>query len=269
MQDGLSANTTRGATISVVRANGGEGGAIAYKGVEGGNGPGSALNREDSSDGNRRHQRADSTDSGRAPLAKSQNGGNDTEGFIQTVRVGPMARARGCISRVSDGTGSDSQRSATDGRGRRPYRRGEARLISHSSEAKAYSAVADIDTHLLPQAPSTAGGRPSQQHSQYGSSKILVREGSPGRAPAEARGGKPRGTQYKHHCATIPAHRTWPRGHKYHGRSKKIQRRGGERYHLHRRPQYSRTRTDMRRRFHAGRTPGPRWPHGRAPGRGH
>jgi hypothetical protein len=208
MQNGLSANTTRGATISVVRPSGGEDGAVAYKGVEGENGPGSALNREDSSDGNRRHQRADSTDSGRAPLAKSQNGGNDTtEGFTQTVRVGPMARARGCISRVSDGTGSDSERSAADGRERRPYRSGEARLISPSSEARAYSAVADIDTHLVPQAPST-GGRPSQQHSQYGSSKILVREGSPGRAPAEARGGKPRGTQYKHYYATIIAHRT-------------------------------------------------------------
>jgi hypothetical protein len=61
MQDGLSANATHGATISVVRASGGEGGAVAYKGVEGGNGPGFALNREDSSDENRRHQRADFT----------------------------------------------------------------------------------------------------------------------------------------------------------------------------------------------------------------
>jgi hypothetical protein len=68
MQDGLSADTTRRATISIVRASGGEGGSVAYKGVEGGNGPGSALNREDPSDENRRHQRADSTDSGRAPL---------------------------------------------------------------------------------------------------------------------------------------------------------------------------------------------------------
>jgi hypothetical protein len=65
MQDGLSADTTRRATICVVRTSGGEGGAVAYKGVEGGNGSGSALNREDSSDGNRRHQRAESTDSGR------------------------------------------------------------------------------------------------------------------------------------------------------------------------------------------------------------
>jgi hypothetical protein len=39
---------------------------------------------------------------------------------------------------------------------------------------------------------------------------------------------------------------------------------GGERYHPGRRPQYSRTRTDRRRRFHARRTPGPHWPHRRA-----
>jgi hypothetical protein len=90
-------------------------------------------------------------------------------------------------------------------------------------------------------------------------------EGPAGRALAETRGSRPRGKQYKHYYATIPARRTWTKGHWYYGRSEGAGRSGGERYHPDRRPQHSRTRTNRRRRFHAGRTPRPRWPHRRAP----
>jgi hypothetical protein len=115
MQDGLTANTIHGPALHVVRAGGGEGGAAAYKGAEGGNGTGSALNREDAADRNGRHQRADSTDSRRASLAKTQNRGDDFKSFTQAGRVGPMARDRGGISGVP-GAGSDSERSTADGR---------------------------------------------------------------------------------------------------------------------------------------------------------
>jgi hypothetical protein len=54
MQDGLTADTTHGSAIHVVQASGGAGGVVAYQGAEGGNGPGSALNREDCPDGNKR-----------------------------------------------------------------------------------------------------------------------------------------------------------------------------------------------------------------------
>jgi hypothetical protein len=147
-----------------------------------------------------------------------------------------MARDRGGISEIPDGAGSDSERSTADGRERGPCHRAEARLYLPSTEARAYSAVADVDTSLMPQAPST-GGHPSQHLSKHGSSSILVREGSPGRAPAETRGSKPRGKLYKHYYATIPARRTWPKGHRYHGRSEEAQRNGGERYHPDRRPE--------------------------------
>jgi hypothetical protein len=44
-----------GTAIHAVRAGGGEGGVAVYKGAEGGNGPGSAFNREDAADRNERH----------------------------------------------------------------------------------------------------------------------------------------------------------------------------------------------------------------------
>jgi hypothetical protein len=168
-----------------------------------------------------------------------------------------MARGRGSIQGVPDG--ADTECSTEDSRERRPHDRGKARLVLPSVEARAYSVR--LDTPLMPTAPS-AGGRVGKHTAEHGSSAILVREGPAGRAPIEIRGGRPRGRQYKNYYATIPAHRTWPKGHRYHGRSEEIRRRGGERYHPDRRPQYSRTRTDKRRRFHAGRTPGPRWQEG-------
>jgi hypothetical protein len=83
MQDGLATDTTHSLAIHVVRASGREGGAAAYKGVEGGDGLGSTLNRKDSPDGNRGHQRIDSSDSRRTPLAKSQVRGDDFESVTQ------------------------------------------------------------------------------------------------------------------------------------------------------------------------------------------
>jgi hypothetical protein len=173
-----------------------------------------------------------------------------------------MARGRGGIQGVPDGAGTDTECSTEDSRKRRPHHRGKARLVSPSVEARAYSAR--LDTSLMPTAPSS-GGRVGQHASQHGSTSVLVREGPAGRAPAETRGSRPRGRQYKHYYATIPARRTWTKGHWYYGRSEGAGRSGGERYHPDRRPQYSRTRIDRRRRFHAERTPGPCWPHRRAP----
>jgi hypothetical protein len=251
MQDGFTANTTHGSTLHVVRSGGRGGGAATYKGVEGGDGIGFTL-RKESPDGNRGHQRSGSLGSRRASRAESQDRGNDFESVTQTDGVGPMARVRGCIQRVPDGAGTNTECSTENSRERRPYHRGKARLVLPSVEARAYSAR--LDTPLMPTAPS-AGGRVGKHTAQHGSSMILVREGPAGRAPIETGGDRPRGRQYKDYYATIPARRTWTKGHWYYGKSEGAGRKGDERYHPDRRPQYSRTRTDRRRRFHAGRTP--------------
>jgi hypothetical protein len=174
----------------------------------------------------------------------------------------PIARLMGGIQGVPDGAGTDIECGTEDSRERRPHHRCKARLVLPSVEAGAY--IARLDTPLMPTARS-AGGRVAKHIAKHGSSAVLVKEGPTGRVPEEARGGKTRGKQYKNYYATIPARRTWIKGHWYYGRFEGAARSGGERYHPDRRPQISSSRFDRRRRFHAKRTPGPRWPHGRAP----
>jgi hypothetical protein len=215
MQDGFTAtDTTHGSTLHVVRSSGREGGAALYKGVEGKDGIGSTLDRKESPDGNRGHQRSGSPGSRRALLAQSQDCGDDFESVTQTNGVGPMARVRSGIQGVPDGAGTNTECSTEDSRERRPHHRGKARLVSPSVEARAYSAR--LDTPLMPTTPS-AGGRVGEHTAEHGSSAVLVREGPAGRASTETGEGTPRGRQYKNYYATIPARRTWPKGHRYHG----------------------------------------------------
>jgi hypothetical protein len=61
MQDGFIANTTHGSTIHAVPACGRESGVAVYKGNQGGDGTGSTLDRKESLDENRGHQRLGST----------------------------------------------------------------------------------------------------------------------------------------------------------------------------------------------------------------
>jgi hypothetical protein len=149
MQDGFTANTTHGSTLNVVQSGGREGGAATYKS---GDGIGSTVDRKESSDGNRGHQRSGSLDSRRASLAQSQDRGHDFESVTQTDGVGPMARVRGGIQGVPDGAGTDTECNTEDGRERSgPHHWGEARLVLPSVEARAYSAR--LDTPLMPTAP--------------------------------------------------------------------------------------------------------------------
>jgi hypothetical protein len=171
MQDGFAANTTQVATIHAVRAGGGEGGVAVYKGVKGGDGIGSTLDRKESPDGNRGHQRSGSSGSRRASLAQSPDRGNDFKSVSQTDGMSPMARARGGIQRVPDGAGTDTECSTEDSRERRSHHRGKARLVSPSVEARAYSVR--LDTPLMPTAPS-AGGRVGQHTSQHGSTSVTI-----------------------------------------------------------------------------------------------
>jgi hypothetical protein len=219
MQDGFIANTTHGSTIHAVPACGGESGVDVYKGNKGRDGIGSTLDRKESPDGNRGHQRSGSSGSRRASLARSQDRGNDFESVTQTDGMGPMAWGRGGIQGVPDGTGPDTECSTEDSRERRPHHWGQVHLVSPSGEARAYSAP--FDTPLLPTAPSS-GGRVGQHASQHGSTSVLVREGTAGQGHAETRGSRPRGKQYKHYYATIPARRTWTKGHWYYGRSEGV-----------------------------------------------
>jgi hypothetical protein len=118
MQDGFTANTTHGSTVHAVPACGGESGVAVYKGDKGGDGIGSTLDRKESPDGNRRHQRSGSSGSRRASLAQSQDRGNDFESVSNTDGMGPMARGRGGIQGVPDGTGPAlSAAQGTAGRG--------------------------------------------------------------------------------------------------------------------------------------------------------
>jgi hypothetical protein len=190
MQDGFIANTTHGSTIHAVPAYGRESGVAVYKGNQGGDGIGSTLDRKESPDGNRRHQRLGSTSSRRASLARSPDGGDDFESVTQTDGMGPMARGRGGIQRVPDGVGPDTECSTESSRERRPHHRGHARLVSPSGEARAYSVR--FDTSLLSTPPSS-GGRDCQHGPQHGSTSVLVREGPAGRGSAETRGSRPRG----------------------------------------------------------------------------
>jgi hypothetical protein len=162
MQDGFIANTTHGSTTHVVPACGKESGDAVYKGDKGGDGIGSTLDRKDSLDGNRGHQCSGSAGSRRASLAQSPDRGNDFESVIQTDGMGPMARGRGGIQGVPDGTGPDTKCSTEDSRERRPHHRGQVRLVLPSGEARAYSAR--FDNSLLPTAPSS-GGRVGQHAS--------------------------------------------------------------------------------------------------------
>jgi hypothetical protein len=173
-----------------------------------------------------------------------------------------MARGRGGIQGVPNEAGPDTECSTQSSRERRPHHRGQARLVSPSGDARAYSAR--VDTSLLSTPPSS-GGRDRQHGPQHGSTLVLVREEPAGRGSAATTGSRPRGKQYKHYYATIPAQRTWTKGHWYYGRSEGAGRSGGQRYHPDPRPQHSRTRTDRRCRSHAGSTLGPRWPHRGAP----
>jgi hypothetical protein len=141
MQDGFTADTAHGSTLHVVRSSGQEGGAGDYKGVEGGDGTGSTLDRKESPDGNRGHQRSGSSESRRASMAQSQDRGDDFESVTQTDGVGPMARVRGGIQGVPDGAGTDTECSTEDSRERRPHHRGKARLVLPSVEARAYGTV--------------------------------------------------------------------------------------------------------------------------------
>jgi hypothetical protein len=84
MQDGFIANTIHGSTIHAVPACGRESGVVVYKGNQGGDGTGSMLDRKESPDGNRGHQRSGSTSSRRASLAQSPDGGDDFENVTQT-----------------------------------------------------------------------------------------------------------------------------------------------------------------------------------------
>jgi hypothetical protein len=120
MQDGFAANTTHVATIHAVRAGGGEGGVAVYKGVKGGDGIGSTLDKKESPDGNRGHQHSGSLGSRRASLAQSPDRGNDSESVTQTDGMGPMARARGGIQGVPDGAGTDTECSTEDSQERKP-----------------------------------------------------------------------------------------------------------------------------------------------------
>jgi hypothetical protein len=79
MQDGFIADTTHSPTIHVVPARGREGSVYVYKGAEDGDGIRSTLNRKESSDGKRRHQRSNSLSSRRASLAQSPYRENDLE----------------------------------------------------------------------------------------------------------------------------------------------------------------------------------------------
>jgi hypothetical protein len=233
MQDGFIADATHSPTIHAVPARGREDSVAIYKGVEDGDGIRSTLDRKESPDGKRGHQRSDFLSSRRASLAQSSYRGNDLESVTQTDGVDPMARVRGGVQGVPDGTGTDIECSIEDSRKRRPHHRGKARLVSPSVEARPYSAR--LDTPLMPTAPS-AGGRLSKHTAKHGSSTVLVGEGPTGRVPAEARGGRPRGRQYKNYYATIPARCTWTKGHRYYGRSEGAERSGGQRYHPDRRP---------------------------------
>jgi hypothetical protein len=230
--------------------------------LQGGDGIESTLDRKESSEGNRGHQRSGSTSSRRASLAQSPDGGDNFESVTQTDGMGPMARGRGGIQGVPYGAGPDTECSTESSRERRPHHRGQARPVLPSGEARAYSVR--FDTSPL-STPPNSGGRDCQHGPQHRSTLISIREGPAGQGSAETRGSRPRGKQYKHYYATIPARRTWTKGHWYYGRSEGAGRSGGQRYHPDRRPQYSRTRTDRRCRFHAGSTPGSRWPHRRAP----
>jgi hypothetical protein len=71
MQDGFITDTTHGPAIHAVRPGGGESGDAVYKGAEVGDGTGSTLDRKESPDGKRGHQRSDSLSSRRASLAQS------------------------------------------------------------------------------------------------------------------------------------------------------------------------------------------------------
>jgi hypothetical protein len=148
-----------------------------------------------------------------------------------------MARGRGGIQGVPDGAGPDTECSTESSWERRLHHQSQARLVSPSGEARAY-------TSLLP-TPASSDGRDRQHGPQHRSTLVLVGEGPAGRGSAETRGSRPRG---KHYCATIPARRTWTNGHWYYGRFEGAGRSGGQRYHPDRRPQYSCTRTDRRRR---------------------
>jgi hypothetical protein len=97
MQDGVIANTTHGSTIHVVPACGRQSAIVVYKGNQGGDGIGSMLDRKESPDGNRGHQRSGSTSSRRAFLAQSSDGGDNFESVTQTDGMGPIARGRGGI----------------------------------------------------------------------------------------------------------------------------------------------------------------------------
>jgi hypothetical protein len=79
MQDGFIANTTHGSTIHDMLACGRESGVAVYKGNKGGDGIGSPLDRKESFDGKRGHQRSGSSGSRRGLLAQSQDRGDDFE----------------------------------------------------------------------------------------------------------------------------------------------------------------------------------------------
>jgi hypothetical protein len=236
MQDGFIANTTHGSTIHAVPACGGECEVAVYKGGKGGDGIGSTLDRKESPDENRGHQRSGSLGSRRASLAQSQDLEDDFESVTQTNGMGPIARARGGIQGVPDGVGTDIECNTESRGGRRTHHRVKARLVLPSVEARAYSAR--LDTSLMPTEPTQVAVL-SQHAAQHGSTLVLVREGPAGRAPAATRGSRPRGKQYKHYYDRIPARRTWTKGHWYCGRSESegAGRSGGQRYHPDRRPQ--------------------------------
>jgi hypothetical protein len=59
MQDGFITDTTHGPAIHAVQPGGGESGDAVYKGAEVGDGTGSTLDRKESPDGKRGHQRSD------------------------------------------------------------------------------------------------------------------------------------------------------------------------------------------------------------------
>ena len=148
MQDGLSTDTTHSPAVHVVRAVGEQAVLLLTRALKAETGLDLRSTGRTLLTGNRGHQRTGSTSSRRAALAEPADRGNDIESLAQGGEVDPMARTGGSISGVPDGTGSDSECSAADGRERRPHRRGETRHDSPSSEARAYSAVARIDTHL-------------------------------------------------------------------------------------------------------------------------
>jgi hypothetical protein len=269
MQNGL--HTDKVANNDRVLPSGGGGSGTVHHGPQGGDGTVLPLNGDTVGDGGRGNSCASSRSERAADSGAVRHG---PSGFAHKPGVEGVER-RDPVQRLRHGSLSvslTSSESGSKGRGRAHYR-DQTDQSSIRTEIRA-GAVSAYTTHggeehlsRVREGRTSHGPRGHSPQEPFDAS--LDQAASRGDLPSQhgvakrrrRKRNKPKYTQNGREFYTIPARRHWATGSgpfASHHSSGHRNWRGAQRWHAWRHPVYTGSEEEVRRHFHAGRTPGPR-----------